>query len=98
MKKLLYILLLVAATTTAQTNLSTYGAVGNGVTDDTAALRAAFDAGTNLISDPGKTYLISGTLYLNKNLIQTIDFNGSTITRNTTVHLINVDTITHLPL
>lgn len=73
-------------------NISTYGAVGNGVTDDTAALQAAFDAGTNLFSDDGKTYLISGTLSLKKNLVQTIDFNGSTITRNGLLHwMIDID-------
>ncbi|MDO6605154.1 Ig-like domain-containing protein [Arenibacter palladensis] len=73
-------------------NFSKYGAVGDGVTDDTAALQAAFNAGTNLLSDAGKTYLISGTLSLNKNLVQTIDFNGSTLTRNRTVDwMISID-------
>ena len=73
-------------------SLQSYGAIGDGVTDDTAALRNAFNIETNLISDAGKTYLISGTLNLNKNLIQTIDFNGSTITRKSTVHfMIDID-------
>ena len=73
-------------------SLQSYGAVGDGVTDDTAATQAAFDAGTDLISDAGKTYLISKTLNLDQNLTQTIDFNGSTLTRNSLVHwMISID-------
>ena len=62
-------------------NLTTYGAVGDGVTDDTAAIQAAFDNETNIISDSNKTYLVSGQIKLDQNMAQTIDFNGSKITR-----------------
>ena len=44
---------------------SPYNAVGDGVTDDTVALQAAFDAaedGTRIILESGKTYLTSDTL------------------------------------
>ncbi|MDE3743502.1 Ig-like domain-containing protein [Maribacter polysaccharolyticus] len=73
-------------------NLSTYGAVGDGVTDDTAALQAAFDNETNITSDPNKTYLISGQIRLDQNMTQTIDFNGSKITRNSGIdYILKID-------
>ena len=83
MKLLTVLFFLISFNINAQVNLSTYGAVGDGVTDDTAALQAAFNAETNLISSPNKTYLISGSLLLTQNMTHTIDFNGSTLTRNT---------------
>jgi len=48
---------------------SSYGAVGDGVTDDTAAIQAGIDAleanqGGTLRLDPAKTYLISSALNL----------------------------------
>lgn len=64
-------------------SLQSYGAIGDGVTDDTAAIQAAFNAETNITSDPANTYLISGTLYLNQNMAQIIDFNNSTLITNT---------------
>ncbi len=48
-------------------NVQTYGAKGDGVTDDTAAIQAALNAnaGTRqLIYFPNGTYLISSTLAL----------------------------------
>ena len=66
-------------------SLQSYGAVGDGVTDDTAAIQNAFDNETNITSDAGKTYLVSSQIRLDQNLTQTIDFNGSKIIRNTPV-------------
>ena len=48
-----------------------YGAVGDGVTNDTAAIQAAWDAMSNgdaLWFEPGKTYLVADTLLFNNNL------------------------------
>lgn len=39
-----------------------FGAVGDGVTDDTAALQAALTSGQSIVGVPGATYLISASL------------------------------------
>src|SRR5690242_15169161 len=44
------------------TYVTAYGATGDGVTDDTAAIQAALDAGHAVVFPDGKTYLISSTL------------------------------------
>jgi hypothetical protein len=55
-----------AVTRTVQARLRDYvsvkdfGAVGNGVTDDTAAIQAAIDSGANLLWYPDGTYLVDG--------------------------------------
>jgi len=40
-----------------------WGAAGDGVTDDTAAVQAAFDSGTKTILLDNATYLVSGIIY-----------------------------------
>ena len=63
----------------AAVNVVDFGAVGDGVTDDTAAIQAAIDSlpsGGNILFSFG-TYLISDYLSLYSN--QTIDLNGSTV-------------------
>ena len=68
-----------AVATTVQAKLretvsvNDFGAVGDGVTDDTAAIQAALDASLKVNFPPGR-YLISSTLTLRTN--QTISGNG----------------------
>ena len=61
-------------------NFAAYGAVGDGVADDTAALQAAFDAESHLVADPGATFRISGRLDLDQAGDQVVDWNGATVT------------------
>jgi len=44
----------------SEANLKDFGAVGDGVTDDTAAVQAALDSGSTRIHAPSGTYLVSG--------------------------------------
>jgi hypothetical protein len=44
-------------------NVLDFGAVGDGVTDDTAAIQAAINSGARTVYAPKGTYLISSTLY-----------------------------------
>tara|TARA_R110002050_G_scaffold69507_2_gene150328 strand:+ start:12714 stop:14087 length:1374 start_codon:yes stop_codon:yes gene_type:complete len=62
-----------------QVNFSTYGAVGDGVTNDRAALQSALDNESNLIADEGATFLITGILDIDQGFAHTIDWNGATI-------------------
>lgn len=54
-----------------------FGAVGDGVTDDTQAINSALSSGNHVLFGNGKTYKVSGGLYIQEG--QTIDLNGSTI-------------------
>lgn len=57
-----------AANDTVFTNVKGFGAVGDGVTDDTAAIQAAIDVTTTgQVYFPAGTYLISDTLDITKN-------------------------------
>ena len=95
MKRILYILFLLSFPAIGQVNVWTYdtshGGNNNG-TIEQSELYAAINANTNLIVDPSTTITVTSTLNINQNMINTIDFNGSTITRNGTVDwMINID-------
>lgn len=78
-----------------------YGAVGDGATDDTTALRAAIATGRPITLTPGATYLCRGQLTIETDG-QSIDGKGATIKRaeqfetttNTTITSGSTDTIT----
>jgi len=52
-----------------------FGAVGDGVTDDTAAIQAAIDASTHVVLPSGDVYVISSALLLPSNF--TLEVNGN---------------------
>lgn len=59
-------------------NVKAFGAVGNGVTNDTAAIQSAINSGINYISFPRGTYLVSAELVVNASNV-TLDMQGCTI-------------------
>jgi hypothetical protein len=66
--------------------LSNYGVVGNGSTDDTAAIQAALNAagsGTTLLGAAGKVYVITSTLSFPADGV-TLDLGGGAIVIGTT--------------
>src|SRR5688572_25105831 len=77
--RILIFFLLISNCLLAQVNFSTYGAVGDGVADDTAALRTALQAENNLVANSGAIFKITGTLNITNVSNQTIDWNNSTI-------------------
>lgn len=70
---------LISFSTYSQVNFSTYGAVGNGVADDTAALQAALDAESNLIANANAVFKVSSRLDIDIRSGQTINWNNATI-------------------
>lgn len=54
-----------------------FGAVGNGLTDDTQAMQDAFEAAQHVVLDGSKTYYCAGTLVILDGT--TLDMNGATI-------------------
>lgn len=75
----------------AAKSVQAFGAVGDGVTDDTLAIQAAFDAGGVIIFAPG-TYLISSTLQITSRRV-VIHGNGADIT-GLNLPLLLIDTTT----
>lgn len=50
-------------------HVSKFGAVGNGITDDTVAIQQALDAGDRYVEFSGSTYKISAPLYIRPNTL-----------------------------
>lgn len=64
-------------------NFKQFGAVGDGKTDDTAAIQNALDSEENLFADANATFLISKQLDIDQNFEHDIDWNGANIFTNT---------------
>lgn len=58
-------------------NVKDFGAVGDGVTDDTAAIQAALDASYNMVVFPKGVYVISNDVYIPEHI--TVDGQNSTV-------------------
>lgn len=95
MKKIyiLILLLVISWSVNAQVSFSAYGAVGDGITDDTKALQNALDNESNLIAEPGKTYIVNKPLRVNQEFEHSIDWQGATISSTELVgkFIFNID-------
>jgi len=81
----------------SQFHVDDYGAVGDGVTDDTAAIQAAFDAAeaarppqaeTYVEFGPGRVYLVSAKINV---LNVSINGNGGTLLSNTPITIMEIN-------
>lgn len=62
-------------------HLESYGAAGNGSTDDTAAIQRAVSAappGSRIVGAPGRVYVLNGTVYFTANNV-TLDLRRATV-------------------
>lgn len=66
-------------------SIESFGAVGDGLTDDSTAINAALASGKNILFGFQKTYKTVATLTLPTTGSRIIDFNNSTITNNDNV-------------
>jgi len=84
------------AVDTSYINVKQFGAVADGVTDDTTAIQAALDAAV-VVSLPAGTYTITSTLVFNdwgKSLIgESIAAYGGTLSKSTLLHSFNGDLV-----
>lgn len=60
-----------------QTSPESYGAVGDGVTDDAEAITQALAASTNVVFDGDKTYAVGSTIVIPADSM--VDFRGATV-------------------
>lgn len=74
-----YIFLLFPFIAIAQINFSVYGAIGDGVTDDTAAIQTALDSESNLVANANSIFLISSRLDIDQIQSHNINWNNSTL-------------------
>ena len=72
-------------TTTAPTNsgpsisVKSYGAVGDGVANDTAAIQSALNTGSAIVSIPDGTYMIDALVSLRPKSNQTVQLSGNAV-------------------
>ena len=78
-------------------NVRDYGAVGNGQTDDRAAIQAAIDAaaagaGGGVVQFPAGTYLVREILVLKSNITLSLDANATILNgiNQVTTHLLSL--------
>jgi len=72
-------------TSSSSTSVKEFGAVGDGVSDDTAAIQAAFTSGDNIVIDGGGlTYIFNGTVNITSDNVtiqnMTLDCSNATYT------------------
>ena len=73
-------------------NFSTFGAKGDGITDDTQAIQAALNTESKLVANAGAKFKISNTLKINQSFEHTIDWNGAKILTSSNLNpMINID-------
>lgn len=66
-------------------NFSSFGAIGDGQSDDSDAIQEAFNSGENLIANQGSVFLVSKTIEVTVSATQNINWNSSTVTSNTSL-------------
>jgi len=85
-------------------NVKGFGAVGDGVTDDTAAIQAAVDAavatggGTIYFPKPAVSYLISSPININGSNITLLSLEGAKIKAKTDVHIIRAYRVNNIAI
>jgi uncharacterized protein YjdB len=90
MKKILCAILVLALTSMSmgmgvyqnnlsEVNVTSYGATGNGVTDDTASIQKAIDTGASTVIIPDGTYMINALISVKPRSNQTIQMSEGTI-------------------